>query len=371
MAGKQSWDSPQVKAVFNKWRELFPYYSEGALGLTLAGRRGTAREQAGRHVPARRRSSRAAMKPANGQGHRLLPVPGRSIRKWGQDSIDAPIDGYMISKKPKNLEAPKKLVGFLGTAPAIDAYLAINSGNLGANKAHEHGEVLAAAEEVGKADRLDEAHRAVHGPRHAARLRLDGDDPVAAEFLNNPGDINKPRQEHREAEEGDLRSRELGASRRDGDRHRNEREGGGARKREARRPPLDRAIASRWRSWSASRCSSRSGLIWFPTISSIGLSFTNWDGIGGLDTIQWTGTTNYQQIATIYPPFWPAFRHNLYWLAALAFIGTPFGMFLAYQLDKRIRGSRFYQSIFYIPVVHRTRDHRPHLASWSCRRSRA
>ena len=92
-------------------------------------------------------------------------------------------------------------------------------------------------------------------------------------------------------------------------------------------------------------------LIWLPTISSIGLSFTNWDGIGGLDTIQWTGTTNYREIATIYPPFWPAFRHNLYWLAALAFVGTPLGMFLAYQLDKQIRGSRFYQSIFYIPVV--------------------
>ena len=26
-------------------------------------------------------------------------------------------------------------------------------------------------------------------------------------------------------------------------------------------------------------------------------------------------------------------------------------MLLAYQLDKRIRGSRFYQSILYIPVV--------------------
>jgi ABC-type sugar transport system permease subunit len=92
-------------------------------------------------------------------------------------------------------------------------------------------------------------------------------------------------------------------------------------------------------------------LIWFPTFASIGLSFTNWDGIGGLHTIQWTGTTNYRQIFTIYPPFWPAFRHNLYWLGMLAFVGTPLGMFLAYQLDKQIRGSRFYQSIFYVPVV--------------------
>ncbi len=92
-------------------------------------------------------------------------------------------------------------------------------------------------------------------------------------------------------------------------------------------------------------------LVWFPTISSILLSFTNWDGIGGVRTIHWIGTTNYRQIATIYPPFWPAFEHNLYWLAALAFVGVPFGMFLAYQLDKQLRGSRIYQSIFYIPVV--------------------
>jgi ABC-type sugar transport system permease subunit len=93
------------------------------------------------------------------------------------------------------------------------------------------------------------------------------------------------------------------------------------------------------------------GLIWFPTVGSVLLSFTSWDGIGGLQTIQWVGNRNYQQIATIYPPFWPAVRHNLYWLAVLAFIATPFGMLLAYQLDKRIRGTRIYQSIYFLPVV--------------------
>ena len=54
MGGKQSWDSPQVKAVFKKWTELLPYYSEGALGLTWQDGARAAREQAGRHVPARR-----------------------------------------------------------------------------------------------------------------------------------------------------------------------------------------------------------------------------------------------------------------------------------------------------------------------------
>ncbi len=31
-------------------------------------------------------------------------------------------------------------------------------------------------------------------------------------------------------------------------------------------------------------------LIWFPTVASIVLSFTNWDGIGGIGTAHWVGT---------------------------------------------------------------------------------
>ncbi len=93
------------------------------------------------------------------------------------------------------------------------------------------------------------------------------------------------------------------------------------------------------------------GLIWFPTFASIGLSFTSWDGIGGITTAKWIGTENYNQVATIYPGFWPAVRHNLIWLAYLTFVATPFGLFLAYQLDKELRGSRVYQSIFFLPVV--------------------
>ena len=93
------------------------------------------------------------------------------------------------------------------------------------------------------------------------------------------------------------------------------------------------------------------GIIWFPTIASVLLSFTNWDGIGGITTAHWVGTQNYREIATIYPPFWAAVKHNLIWLGFLAFIATPLGLLLAYQLDKNIRGTRIYQSIFFLPVV--------------------
>lgn len=91
--------------------------------------------------------------------------------------------------------------------------------------------------------------------------------------------------------------------------------------------------------------------VWVPTISSVVLSFTTWNGIGGLDKIKFVGVKNYQDLVSIYDAFWPAVQHNLVWLGALIFIATPLGMFLAVLLDKNIRGTRVYQSALYMPVV--------------------
>jgi multiple sugar transport system permease protein len=92
-------------------------------------------------------------------------------------------------------------------------------------------------------------------------------------------------------------------------------------------------------------------LVWVPALLSIVLSFTRWNGIGGLATIEPAGVDNYRQIVTIYPPFWPAVQNNLLWLAVFLFIATPLGLLLAVLLDKEIRGSRFYQSTLFLPVV--------------------
>lgn len=88
-----------------------------------------------------------------------------------------------------------------------------------------------------------------------------------------------------------------------------------------------------------------------PALTSVVLSFARWDGIGGVDNIEWIGFQNYKDIVTIYPPFWPAIRHNVLWLVVLFFLATPLGMFLAVLLDKQIRFSRFYQTPIYLPVV--------------------
>lgn len=89
-------------------------------------------------------------------------------------------------------------------------------------------------------------------------------------------------------------------------------------------------------------------LIWGMTLVSIVLSFTNWDGI---QPIKFVGLDNYTQLFTTYPVFWSALAHNVLWLLFFVLVATPLGILLAVLLDRPLRGSRVYQSIFFIPVV--------------------
>jgi multiple sugar transport system permease protein len=92
--------------------------------------------------------------------------------------------------------------------------------------------------------------------------------------------------------------------------------------------------------------------VWIPALATIVLSFTKWDGIQGFGKIKFIGFRNYWEIFTVFEDtLSKAFQNNLFLLIFL-FIGpTLFGMFLAYLLDKSIRGTAIYQSIFYFPVV--------------------
>ncbi|MFD5157545.1 carbohydrate ABC transporter permease [Streptomyces hawaiiensis] len=91
-------------------------------------------------------------------------------------------------------------------------------------------------------------------------------------------------------------------------------------------------------------------LVWLTALASIALAFTTWDGIG-FDSIKWVGLDNFRELFTNNPQFWPAVEHNVIWFVVLILLPTPFGLFLAVQLDKKIRFSRVYQTAFFLPVV--------------------
>ena len=89
-------------------------------------------------------------------------------------------------------------------------------------------------------------------------------------------------------------------------------------------------------------------LIWAPTLASVALSFTDFNGVTDPHLV---GLRNYHDLVSAYPPFWPAVRHNLLWLAFLGLVATPLGLLFAVLLDRELRGKRFYQSAIYLPVV--------------------
>jgi len=90
--------------------------------------------------------------------------------------------------------------------------------------------------------------------------------------------------------------------------------------------------------------------VWVPTLLSIGLAFVRWNGLA-LSDIKPAGLSNFSYIFNEYTPFWPAVGHNILWLLFLGLIGTPLGLLLAVVLDQKIRGTRIYQSIFFVPVM--------------------
>ena len=48
----------------------------------------------------------------------------------GTGAVEAPMDGYLLSKRPKNLTGATKLIEFLGTGQGEDAYVSIDNSNV-------------------------------------------------------------------------------------------------------------------------------------------------------------------------------------------------------------------------------------------------
>jgi multiple sugar transport system permease protein len=108
-------------------------------------------------------------------------------------------------------------------------------------------------------------------------------------------------------------------------------------------------------------------LVWIPALTTVSLSFMTWkedDVFSGScsvgeffsgsckSNITFAGLKNYRLIFTVFSEqLSEALFNNLVVLVFLFLVPTTFGMLLAYLLDKQIRGSSVYQSIYYFPVV--------------------
>ena len=85
-----------------------------------------------------------------------------------------------------------------------------------------------------------------------------------------------------------------------------------------------------------------------PMLYSLYLSFTDWDLFSPAN---WVGTKNYDKLLTNDDMFKHAITNTFYF----AFISIPVNLtisiFIAYLLNKPLRGMRFYRTMFYIPSL--------------------
>ncbi|MEU1008600.1 extracellular solute-binding protein [Streptomyces sp. NPDC005890] len=122
MAGKASWTDAKVKAVFDHWAELLPYHQDGFMGRTWQDAAQTlVAKKAGMYLlgsfVAQQFTDKADLDDLD-----FFPFPEINSA-YGQDTVEAPTDGFMVSKSPKNHAGVVKLLEFLGTPQAEEIYL--------------------------------------------------------------------------------------------------------------------------------------------------------------------------------------------------------------------------------------------------------
>ncbi len=122
MAGKASWTDAKVRKVFDTWAEILPYHQEGAVGRTWQDAAQTlAAKKAGMYLMGtfvgQQFTDKAALDDLD-----FFAFP-EIDPAYGQDTVEAPTDGFMMSKSPKNKAEAVKLLQYLGTPDAEDIYL--------------------------------------------------------------------------------------------------------------------------------------------------------------------------------------------------------------------------------------------------------
>jgi len=126
MAGKAAWTDAKVKAVFDHWAELLPYHQDGFMGRTWQDAAQTlVSKKAGMYVLGSFVGQQFTNK-ADLDDLDFFAFPEINSA-YGQDTVEAPTDGFMVSKAPKNKAGVAKLLEYLGTPAAEQIYLKADS----------------------------------------------------------------------------------------------------------------------------------------------------------------------------------------------------------------------------------------------------
>ncbi len=191
MAHREAWDDDRTKEVFSTWAELLPYHQPGALGRTWQeAAQSTANKEAGMYLLGMfvgEQFQEASQEARDDLDFFAFPEINP---EHGQDSVDAPIDGFMLSKDPENIEGAKELLKFIGSGEAQKFYTDANSNWLmtasDADTSNYDSLQNKGLELINSADNIAQFLDRDTRPDYASTVVI----PSIQTFLNNPEDIN-------------------------------------------------------------------------------------------------------------------------------------------------------------------------------------
>lgn len=138
MRGEVAWTDRRTTSALDHWRELTPYYQRGAGGRSWQD---AAQSLLGK------KSGMAIIGLFLGQqvtDERLradidfFPFP-EIDPAHGQDTVEAPTDGFMLSRRPGNEKGAKRFLEFLGTAGAENLYMSTDPSNIAVHEQADTG----------------------------------------------------------------------------------------------------------------------------------------------------------------------------------------------------------------------------------------
>ncbi|MFN0280432.1 MAG: ABC transporter substrate-binding protein [Kineosporiaceae bacterium] len=188
MAHKVSWADPKVKQVFSTWAELLPAHQADPLGRTWQeAAQAVQQKKAGMYLLGLFVSEQFAKDEQDDLDFFTFPEIDSTV---GSDALDAPIDGYMMSKKPSDEAATKDMLTWLGGKDAQTIILQNAPGNLIPNSEVDTAGYSAlqkkAAELVGSAKNIAQFLDRDADPTFASTVMI----PSLQSFLKNPKDID-------------------------------------------------------------------------------------------------------------------------------------------------------------------------------------
>jgi multiple sugar transport system substrate-binding protein len=138
MGGNEKWTDPKVAKIFENWSTITEFYQDGVNGRTWQdGANALAAKETGMYLIGTFLTSNFDPKKDPKAQEIIDDIDFFAFPEidpaYGQDAVEAPIDGFMMAAKPKDAAGAKALLAGLAGPGAIDAYISVDPSVVAAN----------------------------------------------------------------------------------------------------------------------------------------------------------------------------------------------------------------------------------------------